>query len=37
MKYAAEIGTGVMICIPSFMNIGSGVQKFTGEDSQRAG
>jgi hypothetical protein len=27
MKYAAEMGSGVMICIPSFIEIGSGIQK----------
>jgi hypothetical protein len=27
MKYAAEIGSGAMICIPSFIKIGSGIQK----------
>jgi hypothetical protein len=26
MKYADEIGSGVMIYIPSFMKIGSGIQ-----------
>jgi hypothetical protein len=27
MKYAVKMGSGVMIYIPSFMKIGSGVQK----------
>jgi hypothetical protein len=27
MKYAVEMGSGVMINIPSFMKIGSGIQK----------
>jgi hypothetical protein len=30
MKYAFEMGSGVMIYIPSFINIGSGVQKLIG-------
>jgi hypothetical protein len=33
MKYADEMGSGAMIYtyIPCFINIGSGIQKFTGE------
>jgi hypothetical protein len=27
MKYAVEMGSGAMIYIPSFKNIGSGIQK----------
>jgi hypothetical protein len=27
MKYAVEMGSGVMIYIPSFIKIGSGIQK----------
>jgi hypothetical protein len=27
MKYAVEMDSGAMICMPSFTNIGSGVQK----------
>jgi hypothetical protein len=27
MKYAVEIGSGAMIHIPSFIKIGSGIQK----------
>jgi hypothetical protein len=27
MKYAVEMGSGVMIYIPSFMKIGSAIQK----------
>jgi hypothetical protein len=27
MKYAVEMGSGAMICIPSFVKIGSGFQK----------
>jgi hypothetical protein len=27
MKYAVEMGSGAMIYIPSFINIGSGIQK----------
>jgi hypothetical protein len=34
MKYAAEMGSGAMIYIPSFIKIGSGIQKLTGRDSQ---
>jgi hypothetical protein len=30
MKYAVEIGSGVMICIPIFIKIDSGIQKFMG-------
>jgi hypothetical protein len=30
MKYAVEIGSGVMIYIPSFIKIGSGIQKLLG-------
>jgi hypothetical protein len=26
MKRAVEIGSGVMICIQSFMNVGTGIQ-----------
>jgi hypothetical protein len=29
MKYAAEMGSGTMIYILSFIKIGSGLQKFT--------
>jgi hypothetical protein len=28
MKYAVEMGSGVMIYIPSFIQIGSGIHKF---------
>jgi hypothetical protein len=28
MKYTIEMGSGVMINIPSFIKIGSGIQKF---------
>jgi hypothetical protein len=31
MKYAVEMGPGAMIYIPSFMKIGSGIQKWKGE------
>jgi hypothetical protein len=27
MKYATEMGSAAMICIPSFIKIGSGIQK----------
>jgi hypothetical protein len=30
MKYAIEMGSGVMIYIPSFIKIGSGIQKLIG-------
>jgi hypothetical protein len=30
MKYAFETGSNVMIYVPSFIKIGSGVQKFIG-------
>jgi hypothetical protein len=30
MKYAVEMGSGSMIYIPSFVKIGSGVQKLVG-------
>jgi hypothetical protein len=29
MKYAVEMCSGAMIYIPSFIKIGSGIQKFT--------
>jgi hypothetical protein len=31
MKYAVEMGSGAMIYIPSFINIGSGIQKLMGD------
>jgi hypothetical protein len=36
MKYAVQIGLGVMICsyIPSFVKIGLGIQKLIGGDTQ---
>jgi hypothetical protein len=34
MKYAVEMGSDAMICIPSFINIGSGIQKLIRGDSQ---
>jgi hypothetical protein len=30
MNYAVEMGSGAMIYIPSFMKIGSGIQKLIG-------
>jgi hypothetical protein len=30
MKYAVEMGLGAMIYIPSFINIGSGIQNLIG-------
>jgi hypothetical protein len=34
MKYAVEMGSGAMISIPSFIKIGSGIQKFIEGDLQ---
>jgi hypothetical protein len=34
MKYAVEMGSVAMIYIPSFMKIGSGIQKLIRGDSQ---
>jgi hypothetical protein len=31
MKYVVDMGSGVMICTPCFIKIGSGVQKLMGE------
>jgi hypothetical protein len=31
MKYAVEMGSGAMIYIPSFIKIGSGIQKLIWE------
>jgi hypothetical protein len=36
MKSAVEMGSGAMMHIPSFIKIGSGIQKLIGEDSQTA-
>jgi hypothetical protein len=38
MKYAVEMGSGVMICILSFIEIGYGIQKLIGgfTDTQTA-
>jgi hypothetical protein len=30
MRYTVEMGSGAMICIPSFVEIGSGIQKLMG-------
>jgi hypothetical protein len=30
MKYSAEVGSGHMMFIPSFINIGSGIQQLLG-------
>jgi hypothetical protein len=27
MKYTVEVGSGAMICIPNYVNIGSAIQK----------
>jgi hypothetical protein len=32
MKYAVKMGSGGMICMPSFIMIGSGIQKLLGGD-----
>jgi hypothetical protein len=32
MKYAVEMGSGAVIYIPSFMKMGSGIQKLIGGD-----
>jgi hypothetical protein len=34
MKYTVEMGSVTMIYIPSFIKIGSGIQKLIGGDSQ---
>jgi hypothetical protein len=34
MKYAVEMGSVVMIYIPSFIKTGSGIQKLIGEGTQ---
>jgi hypothetical protein len=34
MKYATEMVSGAIIYIPSFIKIGSGIQKLIEEDSQ---
>jgi hypothetical protein len=34
MKYAVEMDSGAMIYTPSFIKIGSGIQKLLGEDTQ---
>jgi hypothetical protein len=34
MKYAVEMGSGAMIYIPSFIKIGSGIQKLIRGDTQ---
>jgi hypothetical protein len=34
MKYAVEMGSGAMIYIPSFMKIGSGIQKLIRGNTQ---
>jgi hypothetical protein len=34
MKYAVEMGSGAMICIRSFIRIGSGIKKLIGRDSE---
>jgi hypothetical protein len=34
MKYAIEMGSGTMICIPSFIKIDSAIQRLIGRDTQ---
>jgi F0F1-type ATP synthase alpha subunit len=34
MKYSAEMGSGAMIYIPSFIKIGSGIRKLIRGDAQ---
>jgi hypothetical protein len=34
MKYTVEMGSGAMMYIPSFVKIGSGIQKLIGGDTQ---
>jgi hypothetical protein len=34
MKYAVEMDSGAMMYIPSFIKIGSGIQKLTAGDTQ---
>jgi hypothetical protein len=34
MKYSFEMGSGTLICIPSFIKIGSAIQKLIGGDTQ---
>jgi hypothetical protein len=34
MTYAVEMGSGAMVCTPSFIEIGSGIQTLIGRDSQ---
>jgi hypothetical protein len=34
MKYAVEMGSGAMIYIPSFINIGSGIQMLIGVNTE---
>jgi hypothetical protein len=36
MKYAVDMGSGGKIYIPSFIKIGSGIQKLIGADTQTA-
>jgi hypothetical protein len=36
MKYTVEMGSEAMTFIPSFIMIGSGIQKLIGEDTQTA-
>jgi hypothetical protein len=36
MKYAVEMGSGVIIYIPSFIKMNSAIQKLNGGDAQTA-
>jgi hypothetical protein len=34
MKYAVEIGSGAIICVPSFIKIDSAIRQLIGGDTQ---
>jgi hypothetical protein len=36
MKYAVDMGSGAMISIPSFIKLGSGIEKLIGGHTQTA-
>jgi hypothetical protein len=35
MKHVNKMGSGAVIYIPSFIEIGPGIQRFTGRDKQK--
>jgi hypothetical protein len=35
MQYAVEVGSSAVICIPSFVKIGSGIQKLIGGEGMQ--